>query len=203
MASARSVCMAGWLQRRAAFPPIMFNAAAVLAGSLLIAACAQLAIPLPFTPVPVTGQTFAVLLVAAALGSRLGVAAVLAYLAEGAAGLPVFAGGAAGTHILWGPTAGYLAGFILAAAVVGRLADCGWTRRPWQAAAIMAAGEAIILAVGALVLATQAGVVSAWLQGVAPFIPGAIVKIAAAAAALPAAWRLLEIPGLEGRGPRM
>jgi len=96
----------------------------VLAGSALIALSAQVRFPLPFSPVPVTGQTFAVLLVAAALG-RLGLASVIAYLVEGAIGLPVFAGGAFGVATMVGPTGGYLIGFALAAALVGSAAERG------------------------------------------------------------------------------
>ncbi len=110
-------------------------AAAVLAGSALVALAAQLRIDLPFSPVPVTGQTFAVLVVGAVLGARLGAAALLTYLVEGLAGLPVFAGGtsawtpsSAGVPVIAGPTAGYLVGFVAAAAIVGALAERGFDR---------------------------------------------------------------------------
>src|SRR5687768_10456311 len=87
---------------------LAYNVLLVAIGSVSIAACAQIAIPLPFTPVPLTGQTFAVLLIGIIYGSRLGAATVLAYLAEGAIGLPFFAGGASGLAVFAGPTAGYL-----------------------------------------------------------------------------------------------
>src|ERR671939_1049603 len=115
--------------------------ALVLGFSLLTALAAQVVIPLPWTPVPITGQTFAVLLTGALLGSRLGALAMLAYLAEGPAGLPFFRGGAGGAHyLLFSPTAGYLFAFPAAAYVTGLLAGRGWDRRFATAAAAMALG---------------------------------------------------------------
>src|SRR5688572_14811783 len=106
---------------------VLWRAGLVLLGSVLIALCAQVAIPLPFTPVPVTGQTFAVLLIGAAFGSRLGAATVLAYIIEGAAGLPVWSPGATqGAARLMSPTGGYIVGFLVAAFVVGLLVERGW-----------------------------------------------------------------------------
>ena len=97
--------------------------ALILAGSLLVALAARISIPLPFTPVPITGQTLAILLVGAALGSRLGFLSLLAYLAEGAMGLPVFAGGTGGLAKILGPTGGFLLAFPLAAGLVGLLVE--------------------------------------------------------------------------------
>lgn len=167
--------------------------ALVVGFSLLVALAAQVVVPLPFTPVPVTGQTFAVLLAGALLGPRLGPAAVALYLFEGAAGLPFFRGGASGAHHLFlSPTAGYLFAFPAAAFVTGLLAVRGWDRRVWTAAAAMALGSLVILAGGwawlALATGTPAG---AFRLGVAPFLLGDAVKIALAAAALPAGWALL------------
>ena len=105
----------------------LYDAVLVLGGSLLVAIAAQ--IHLPLLPVPATAQTFAVMLLAMALGSRRAVACILAYLMEGAIGLPVFAGGGAGVAVLAGPTGGYLFGFAAAAWVTGSLADRGWDRR--------------------------------------------------------------------------
>ena len=171
---------------------LLYDAALVLAGSLLIALSAQIAVPLPFSPVPVTGQTLAVLLVGALLGSRRGSLAVLVYIAQGMAGLPVFAGGAAGPARLLGPTGGYLVGFVAAAYLVGLLAERGWDRRVSTTAAAMALGNVVIYAVGALWLAVfVAGLVPALTAGVMPFIPGDLVKIAIAALLLPAGWKLL------------
>jgi len=170
------------------------RAAALVVGfSLLVAAGAQVVIPLPFTPVPVTGQTFAVLLAGALLGSRLGPAAVALYLLEGAAGLPFFKGGASGAHYLFlSPTAGYLFAFPFAAFVTGLLAERGWDRRVLTAAGAMALGSLVILAGGWAWLALSTGSASgAFLLGVAPFLVGDVVKIALASAALPAGWSLL------------
>ena len=161
----------------------------VLAGSALIALAAQLRIALPFSPVPVTGQTFAVLLVAATLG-RLGVASLLAYLAEGAAGLSVFAGGATGLAYMAGPTGGYLVGFVLAAAVVGYAAEREWDRRLATSLLEMLAGEVVIYACGVAWLARFPLTVSPVQAGLVPFIPGDLFKLVLAALALPAAWRL-------------
>src|SRR5256885_3813912 len=119
---------------------LLWKLALVLAGSALIALAAQVRIPLPFSPVPVTGQTFAVLLVAAALG-RLGLASVIAYLIEGAAGLPVFAGGTFGVTTIVGPTGGYLIGFALAAAIVGSAAEQGWDRHLVTSLVVVVLGE--------------------------------------------------------------
>src|SRR5689334_20832837 len=126
---------------------LAFDLGLTLVGSALIALSARVAIPLPFSPVPVTGQTFAVLLVGAALGRRRGAAAVIAYLAEGAAGLPVFAGPNAGPAVLLGPTGGYLFGFIPGAWLCGLLAERGWDRRVGTTILSMILGNVAIFAV--------------------------------------------------------
>jgi len=170
------------------------SAALVVAFSLLTALAAQVVIPLPFTPVPLTGQTFAVLLTGVLLGSRLGALAMAAYLFEGAMGLPFFRGGAGGAHyLLMSPTTGYLLAFPLAAFVTGLLTERGWDRRFLPAAAAMALGSFVILAGGWAWLALffrTAG--EAFRLGVAPFLVGDLVKIALAAAALPAGWALVR-----------
>src|SRR5918999_1111205 len=149
------------------------SALVVVGFSLLTAAAAQVVVPLPFTPVPLTGQTFAVLLTGALLGPRLGALAMLAYLAEGALGLPFFRGGAAGVGHLAGPTAGYLFAFPAAAYVTGALAQRGWDRRFLTAAAAMALGSFDILAGGWAWLALMfKGAGEAFRLGVAPFLPG-------------------------------
>ena len=163
----------------------------VLAGSALIALAAQVRIPLPFSPVPVTGQTFAVLLVAAALG-RLGLGSVIAYLVEGAIGLPAFAGGASGLAYMTGPTGGYLIGFALAAAVVGSAAERGWDRHLVTAFAAMVLGEIAIYACGLAWLARFPLPVPLLDAGLIPFIPGDLIKMALAALALPSAWRVVR-----------
>jgi biotin transport system substrate-specific component len=163
----------------------------VLAGSALVALAAQLKIPLPFSPVPVTGQTFAVLLVAAALG-RLGLASVIAYLAEGAIGLPVFAGGTFGVATIIGPTGGYLIGFALAAAIVGSAAERGWDHHLVTALAAMLLGEIAIYVCGLAWLARFVPLERLLDAGLLPFIPGDLFKMVLAALALPAAWRLVR-----------
>jgi biotin transport system substrate-specific component len=169
------------------------SALLVLGFSLLTALAAQLVVPLPFTPVPLTGQTFAVLLTGALLGPRLGALAMLAYLAEGAAGLPFFRGGAGGVGHFAGATAGYLLAFPAAAYVTGYLAERGWDRRFLTAAAAMALGSFVILACGWAWLALMfKGGAEAFRLGVAPFLPGDVVKIALAAAVLPTGWALLR-----------
>jgi biotin transport system substrate-specific component len=166
----------------------------ILAGSLAVAALAQVAIPLPWTPVPITGQTLGVLLVGAALGAKRGGAALLLYLAEGAAGLPFFAGGVGGAQVFLGPTGGYLIGFPLAAAAVGWLAERGWDRHVGSTALAMLIGTAIPFATGAAWLGVFVGFDRAVALGVVPFLPGAVIKIGVAAAALPLAWRWLGRP---------
>ncbi len=163
----------------------------VFAGALFVAALAQVRIPLPFTPVPITGQTFAVLLVGAAFGAKRGFAALVTYLGMGAAGLPFFAGGASGLSHLVGPTAGYLIGFAAAAWLVGWLAERGLERRLPQAVLVFLAGEAVIYLFGVPWLAVVLGSIErAILAGFLPFLIGDAIKLIAAALALPAAWRL-------------
>jgi biotin transport system substrate-specific component len=166
-----------------------------LTGSGLIALSAWVAIPLPFSPVPVTAQTLAVLFVGSALGARRGAAAALAYLAEGCWGLPVFAGGSFGVHVLAGPTGGYLAGFVLGATLCGALAERGFDRGPVTTVASMALGNVGILLPGLLWLSRFVGPDHALRLGLFPFIPGDLVKIALAAALLPLGWKLLARAG--------
>lgn len=169
------------------------NILLVLAGSVLIALSAQIAVPLPFTPVPVTGQTFAILLVGMALGSRRGALAVMAYLMEGASGLPVFANGTGSLAVLMGPTSGYLFGFVPAAFAVGWLAENGWDRNPISTALAMLIGNAIIYVPGLIVLGTILGTTPSTTlsYGFLPFYLGDIVKLVLAAAAMPLAWKFL------------
>jgi biotin transport system substrate-specific component len=167
----------------------------VLTGSALIAASAQVWFTLPFSPVPITGQTFGVLFVASLLGRARGAAAVLLYLAEGAAGLPVFAELKAGAPILLGPTGGYLAGFVPAAWICGALAERGLDRRVLGTVVSMLLGNVAIFAFGLPWLARYVGTDHALALGFWPFLPGDAVKIALAAALLPLGWRLLGARG--------
>jgi len=175
----------------------LYDLALVLAGSLLIGIAAQVAIPLPI--VPVTGQTFAVLLLGALLGARLGAWTVLVYLMEGAAGLPVFSQGRSGLIMFLGPTGGYLVGFMAAAAVVGLLAQRGWDRRVFTTVAAMILGNMIIYAFGLfqlLYLSSVSGVPvggeGLMAVGLYPFVAGDLIKTLLAAMLLPLGWRLLS-----------
>jgi biotin transport system substrate-specific component len=159
-------------------------------------ACAKLSFHLPIAGgVPVTMQTFGVLVLAMLLGPARGTSAVVAYLAQGAAGLPVFANPGAGLAYMAGPTGGYLIGFIVAAAVVGTLARAGWDRDYLRMLGAMSLGTAIILACGWAWLAVLLGSPSAaWYGGVVPFLPAGAVKIALAVATVPSGWKLLKRP---------
>jgi biotin transport system substrate-specific component len=163
----------------------------VIGGSLAIAAAAQLRIVLPFTPVPVSGQTFAVLLIGALYGSKRGVATIITYLALGIMGLPVFAAAPPGPGALVSPTAGYLAGFVAAAWITGALSERGWDRKPWTTALAMAIGSCAIFACGLLWLGRFVGWDRVLQTGFLPFIPGDLLKIALATAILPAGWKLI------------
>lgn len=174
------------------------SALLVVGFSLLTALAAQVVVPLPWTPVPLTGQTFAVLLTGALLGPRLGALAMLAYLAEGAAGLPFFRAGGGGLGHLSGATAGYLFAFPAAACVTGHLAERGWDRRFLTAAAAMFLGSLVILAGGWAWLSLAVGGEQAFRLGVLPFLPGDVLKIALAAALLPTGWALLRTTGRRG-----
>ncbi len=165
----------------------------IFSGSLLIAVFAQISIPLPFTPVPITGQTFAVLLVGAALGSKRGLLAMLFYIGEGALGLPFFAGGAGGLHILIGATAGYLIGFIVSGYLVGLLAERGLDRSVKTSIIPFLVGTLIIYVFGVAWLAIFLHDLSkAIVAGLLPFLVGDTIKLIAAALALPAAWKLTK-----------
>ncbi|HEY3580653.1 MAG TPA: biotin transporter BioY [Pyrinomonadaceae bacterium] len=164
----------------------------VIVFSLFIAAAAQFAIHIG--PIPITGQTFAVLLTGALLGSRLGAAAVIAYLVEGAIGLPFFAGGAAGIIRFFGPTGGYLVAFPAAAFVVGAFAEHGWDRRYASAVAAMTIGSVIVFLGGWawFSVLTQTAPVAAFRITVLPYLVGDVIKIMLAAAVLPTGWALLK-----------
>jgi biotin transport system substrate-specific component len=164
----------------------------VIGFSLLTALAAQVVIPIG--PIPITGQTFAVLLTGALLGSRLGAMAMIAYLIEGASGLPFFQSGHFGLLYLMGPTGGYLIAFPAAAYVTGAFAEHEWDRRFLTAAAAMAIGSAIIMLSGwawfSVVMRTSP--LLTLYATVIKFIPGDIIKISLAAAVLPSGWKLVR-----------
>lgn len=169
------------------------NITLILLGSWLVAFFAQIEILLPFSPVPITGQTFAVLLVGALLGSKRGAAAMLAYIAQGAAGLPFFAGGASGFGILTGATAGYLVGFIVASYVVGLLAERGMERSFKTSFVPFLAGTVIIYLFGVTWLSLIVGGFEKAIQlGLLPFVVGDAIKLILAGIALPSAWKMIQ-----------
>lgn len=173
--------------------PVARDVLLVLAGAALTAVAAQVAVTMPWSPVPYTLQTGAVLLVGTALGVRRGGAAIALYVLAGALGLPVYAEGAAGIGQLLGITGGYLAGFVLAALVVGRLAELGWDRSVPRAAVLMLTGTLLIYAVGVPVLALTTGMdfPTAVYRGAGVFLPWDVAKVLVAAAALPLVWRVV------------
>jgi biotin transport system substrate-specific component len=185
--------------RRRVAGNLAYAAAVVVGGSLFIAGMAQISIRLSVTPVPITGQTLAVLLVGGALGLELGVAAVLLYLAQGAIGLPFFAGGESGVSLLGAASAtgGYLWGFVAAAAVVGWLSRRGWDRSIRSSIAAMFLGEVVLYAIGVpwLVAALDVPLEKGLELGLYPFVIGDTIKLLVAAGVLPAAWRLVNRRG--------
>ena len=163
----------------------------VIAFSLITALAAQIVIPIG--PVPITGQTFAVLLTGALLGPRLGAMAMIAYLIEGASGLPFFSLGHGGLLHLMGPTGGYLVAFPAAAYITGAFAEHDWDRRFFSAAAAMAIGSVVIMLSGWAwfsVLMHTSPMLTVYAT-VIKFIPGDIIKITLAAAVLPSGWKLV------------
>lgn len=182
------------MNRGGAKQSALADLALILLGSLVVAASAQISFHLDL--VPITGQTFGVLLVGMALGSRRGALALAAYLAEGAAGLPVFAEGKLGLATLLGPTGGYLLGFVAAAWLVGLLAERGFDRSLFTTLAAMAAGNIVIYAFGLAWLQTfTGGLEGALAAGLYPFLIGDVVKALLAALLLPGAWKLLGSKG--------
>jgi biotin transporter BioY len=177
-------------------------ASLVISFSLFNALAAQFS--LNIGPIPITGQTFAVTLTGALLGSRLGAMALIAYIIEGCAGLPFFANSASGIGVLFGPSGGYLISFPAAAYITGAFAEHGWDRRFLTACAALAIGSVVILLAGwcwLMVLRTPP--LAAYKVGVEPFIVATIIKVILAAAVLPTGWGILkrkasQPPGIKG-----
>ena len=167
------------------------NVVLVVGAAAFVAVCAQIAIPLPFTPVPLTLQTFAVVLSAGVLGSWRGAAAMLLYAVVGSLGAPIFFLGSSG---FGGVTFGYVIGFIVAAFVVGRIAEHGATRTFWRAVGLMVVGNVIIYVFGTtwLAVSLQWDAATAITKGVLPFLVGDALKILVAAGLLPLGWRLVR-----------
>lgn len=187
--------LAGAVWPEQASPTLRFARASLLAlvGSAVMALSAKLSVP--FFPVPVTMQSLAVLLIAAAFGSRLGAAAMALYLVEGALGLPVFAGTPAhgiGLPYMMGPTGGYLVGYIPAAFAVGFFAERGAARSVPQLLGAMTLGHVILFVTGYAWLAQLIGAEAAWTGGVLPFIIGTVVKTLLGALLVPSVWGLVS-----------
>lgn len=166
----------------------------VVAGAALVGLCAQVSVPLPFTPVPLTLQTFGVLLGGAALGWRRGAAAMVVYGGLGLAGLPWFASHMGGTAILSGPLFGYILAYPVAGGLVGWLSGRGFDRSPLRTAVMMLLGSAVIYAGGLpwLMVNLHVGLGKGLHLGVIPFLPGDAIKALAAALVLPASWGLVH-----------
>ena len=184
-----------WTDRAEGAQSLARQAILVIGGAAFVGLAAQVAIPLPFTPVPLTLQTFAVLLAGAALGSLRGVMAMSLYAVAGVAGVPWFAEGSSGFAMA---SFGYILGFIAAAGIVGRVAEHGATLTVWRTAGLMVLGNLVIYAVGVtwLKYAIDATWTTALQLGVAPFLIGDVVKIALAAGLLPLTWAGLRKAGL-------
>jgi biotin transport system substrate-specific component len=178
--------------RLAVFPRsnLVTNALLVVAGAGLVAICAQISIKLPFTPVPITGQTFAVLLVGASLGSLLGVLSLSLYVLVGMIGAPIYADHTGGFDVITSASGGYLVGFVLAAALTGFLAEHRWDRHFSSSVSAMLTGNVVIYLVG---LPWLAHVLHTSLErtlelGLYPFVAGDVFKLYCAGALLPVAW---------------
>jgi len=187
-----------WIDRAEGVRSLARQALLVVGGAAFVGLAAQVFIPLPFTPVPLTLQTFAVLLAGAALGSLRGILAMSLYAVAGIAGVPWFAEGSSGFAM---PSFGYILGFIVAAGIVGRLAEHGATRTAWRTAGLMVVGNLVIYAVGVtwLKFAIDSTWATALALGVAPFLVGDVVKIALAAGLLPLAWKGMRKAGFHTR----
>ena len=183
---ARDIASAEWLRR----------AALAVGGAAALTLSAK--IQIPFWPVPFTMQTMVVLVIGMAFGLRLGAATVALYLAQGALGLPVFAAGG-GLAYFAGPTGGYLAGFLAAAALTGRMAERGWGKSPASTVAAMLAGTAVIFACGLAWLANLIGAEKAVAAGLLPFLTSEALKIVIAAILMPVCWRFVNTGGRGGK----
>ncbi|MCX8027793.1 MAG: biotin transporter BioY [Thermodesulfovibrionales bacterium] len=146
-------------------------------GSIFIALSAQISVPLPFTPVPLTCQTFAVLLTGILLGAKRGLMSVLFYLSEGAMGMPVFAGAMGGFHVLLGPSGGYLVGFLPAVFLIGYLHEKGWTKGFFPLLVALIVSNSLIYVFGVMHLLTYTNIENVLYVGVYPFLIGDLLKV--------------------------
>lgn len=182
--------------RLAAIPRtgLLTDALLIVGGALFLALCAQISFQLPFTPVPITLQTFGVLLLGASYGAWRGAATTTLYLLMGVVGLPVFADQSHGLDVVLGATGGYLIGFVVASAFVGWLAQRQWDRRFSSATAAILTGTVIIYAIGLpwLMIDQNLSWATTLEFGLYPFVPGDLLKLYLVAALLPGAWRLMK-----------
>jgi biotin transport system substrate-specific component len=166
------------------------HVALIAIGAALIFASSRVSIPVPGSPIPITGQTFGVLLVGGALGFRRGLASVVLYVLIGLIGLPFFAEGKGGVPVILGATGGYIVGFVIAGSLVGRLAELGWDRRIVGALGAMAIGNVVIYVIGVpwLMFVQHMDLPTGIAKGLTPFLFGDALKLILAALAFPAAW---------------
>lgn len=170
--------------------------ALIIGGVLFLGAMAQISIPIPGSPVPVTGQTLATLLLGSAFGASLGLTTFATYLAIGAAGVPFFAQGAHGVHVITGATGGYLIGMLLASALTGALAGRRWDQKIATVIPAMILGEILTFTFGLIWLHHVVGQSWSWTisKGLTPFLLGEVIKIGIASTALPTLWRFVTKP---------
>ena len=164
----------------------------IIFGSLFVAVSSQIAFYLPFTPIPITGQTFAVLFLGAVLGSKKGGLSLALYILEGMIGLPVFAGGTGGMAVLFGPTAGYLIGFIPASILVGYLSEKGFDRNWIPMFFALFLGLAVTYLFGVIRLLSFVDIERVFLVGIAPFLVGDVLKAGMVMILIPSGWRFLN-----------
>ncbi len=178
-------------------PTLLTDAILVVSGTALVSICAQISVKLPFTPVPITGQTFAVCLVGASLGAVRGAASLTLYFLVGVLGAPVYAHRDHGWDVITSASGGYIVGFVLAAAVTGLLAEHRWDRRFSSAVGAMLTGNVVIYLVGLpwLAVVLNTNLEQTLEDGLYPFVPGDLFKLYCAAALLPAAWRGVKYLG--------
>lgn len=164
----------------------------IISSSIFVALFSQISFQLTISPVPITGQTFAVLLVGGLLGARRGMVALSLYLAEGLLGLPVFAGGSSGPGVIIGPTGGYLVGFVLAAGLTGYLVEHGFGKTFFRTLFAFSLGYVVIFTCGLLWLSRfMPSLPDVFAAGLYPFLPGFVIKAVTSALLLPAAWEAL------------
>ncbi len=171
---------------------IALDAVFIILGSVFVALSSQLAFYLPFSPIPITGQTFAVLFIGAVLGSRRGGLSLALYVLEGLIGLPVFAGGTGGMAIIFGPTAGYLVGFIPAAILVGYLSEKGFSRNRISMFFTLLLGLTVIYLFGVFRLLSFVEYEKVFILGITPFLVGDAIKTVMATILIPSGWKLIK-----------